>query len=770
MSHRILLPILVALAILLGGCSRNPDIVKRKYLENGDKYYKQGKYKEASIMYRNAVKIDPKYGDAYLKLGESELRRGDARQAVRALRRAVELLPNSETAAGELADIYLAAYSLQRNKQDRGLLLEVKDLYSMLLKRNPNSFDGHRLEGFYLVTQNDMSGAIAAFRKAQATRPDSPEVRFALAQVLTTAGQAEEAEKTALDIVNSKPQYVPAYDFLFVHYLKANRTAEAEQILKKKLEAHPATGSIYTQLAGFYYALQRRAEGDKLIDQMIAREKTIPNARFEAGDFYSRVRDYDRALKIFEQGAKADPAKATRYHLRSSMVYVSQGRLQDALKVVESTLADSPNDNDALSMRAALELQLGDRKQSQAAINDLQTLIGRTPGNPVLRYNLARAYHLRGEIEAARVQYSEALKLRPDFMAALLGLGQVSLYRKDWGKAIECADQAIRLNQNSIPAQMIKVSALINSRNLLQARVDATTFLRGHPDSPDLQFQVALIDLLEKKYAVAESTFRQLRTLYPKDLRLAYAIAEVNIASGRSGEALAFLQNELKSAPDRLDLHLAIGNVAMKTGDLDIAEREYRLLLQRDPKNVELYMRLGETLRRVGRTQEALDVLRKGRALDPNNAMATLQLALTLDAAGMQRESLPLYEAVVKNQPDNAIALNNLAFMMAEEGRDLDQALTYAQRARQQLPNNADVTDTLGWIYIRKNLNDNAVALYRELTSKVPTNPIYQYHLGMALAQKGDKAGARRCLQTALTLRPSRDDETKIKELLAKLG
>jgi tetratricopeptide (TPR) repeat protein len=107
---------------------------------------------------------------------------------------------------------------------------------------------------------------------------------------------------------------------------------------------------------------------------------------------------------------------------------------------------------------------------------------------------------------------------------------------------------------------------------------------------------------------------------------------------------------------------------------------------------------------------------------------------------------------------------------MAETGGDLNQALTYAQRAKQRLPNMTEVSDTLGWIYLKKNLSDNAVDIFRDLVTKAPNHPTYRYHLGMALSQKGDKPAAIKELQQALKSNPSRDEAQKIKELLASLG
>ena len=112
------------------------------------------------------------------------------------------------------------------------------------------------------------------------------------------------------------------------------------------------------------------------------------------------------------------------------------------------------------------------------------------------------------------------------------------------------------------------------------------------------------------------------------------------------------------------------------------------------------------------------------------------------------------------------IALNNLAYRKAEEGQDLDSALTMAQRARQIAPNATAMADTLGWIYIKKNLSAEAERIFKDLVEKDPANSTFHYHYGMALMQKGDKTSARRELETALKNKPSKDEAGKIQDLL----
>src|SRR5664280_308722 len=87
-----LVAVILAVLVGLASCGRDPNVVKKHYLESGNKYFDKGRYKEASIQYRNALKRDPKYGPAYYKLALVNLKTGEVAAAVSALSRAKELL------------------------------------------------------------------------------------------------------------------------------------------------------------------------------------------------------------------------------------------------------------------------------------------------------------------------------------------------------------------------------------------------------------------------------------------------------------------------------------------------------------------------------------------------------------------------------------------------------------------------------------------------------------------------------------------------------
>ena len=249
--------------------------------------------------------------------------------------------------------------------------------------------------------------------------------------------------------------------------------------------------------------------------------------------------------------------------------------------------------------------------------------------------------------------------------------------------------------------------------------------LKANPGSPDVLFQLGVVNLAENKFKEAEDAFRRAYQLNPANSRGLMGIVETNMAQNKTDEALKILQAESDKAPNRMDLLLAMGNTAVRAGKFDFAIQTYNKLLaqtEKGPKQGDIHLRIGETYRRKGDAGAAVQSLQKARETLPDNIVVLSTLALVLDGAQRKPEAKQVYEATLKLDPNNAVALNNLAFLLAETGGDLDDALTKAQRAKQMLPSLYEISDTLGWIYLKKNLADQAIDVFKDLVIKQPNH------------------------------------------------
>ena len=99
----------------------------------------------------------------------------------------------------------------------------------------------------------------------------------------------------------------------------------------------------------------------------------------------------------------------------------------------------------------------------------------------------------------------------------------------------------------------------------------------------------------------------------------------------------------------------------------------------------------------------------------------------------------------------------------------MDLALTYAQVAREQNPNDPNIADTLGWVYYKKNAHIKAVRLLREAAEKLQDNPVIHYHLGMVHVKRGEPKEAQKAFKTALKLSDSFPGADEARKMLNEL-
>lgn len=776
--------VVILAALTLVSCSRDPNVAKKRYLENGNKYFAKGKYKEASIMYRNALQKDQRYGPGYYHLALTDLKLGRIPNALGELRRAIELIPKDQPehldAEVRLAEIYLA---FTRESQ---YMTEVEGITKELLQRDPNSYDGHRLTAdldFVRAQINSrtaqpaeaeklLESAIAEYRKAMSLKsPPATALKMQLARALAAGRQFPESEQLYKQLIDQDKTFVAAYNELYGVYLRQNKLADAEQLLKTAAANNPKQMSFLLSLANHYSALKRHDDMVAVLNQIKSHAKDFPRAYLVVGDFYFRNSDMAEALKQYRDGMTADPKQKATYQKRMIEVLMRQNRRAEAADINAAILKDNPKDTDARGLQASLLLDRGD---VQKAVSELQAVVNVAPDNFVARYNLGRAHIARGEWEQARQQFSEAIRERPDYLPARLALAQLQVMRDEFDAALKSVDQILAIDKRNGPARMIQAAALLGEKRYADARQLLQAIQQTNPNAPELDFSLGMVAMREGKLKEAEDIFRKGYAANPKDARSLVGLIEALAAEGHYDQAIQFLQAELAKNPARTDLEMTLGNVAVRAGNFDLAVSQFQAVLKQMDTNSkargDVYYRLGMTLRRKGDLNGAILALAKAKDALPDNSMLVEELALAYQFANRKTEARQTYEQAVKLDPQNGVALNNLAFLMAEGGGgDLDQALTYAQRAKQVMPNLGEVSDTLGWIYLKKNMSDSAIDIFQSLVDKAPTSSTYRYHLGMALAQKGDKPRALKELQQALRSNPPKDEESKIRDSINKL-
>jgi tetratricopeptide (TPR) repeat protein len=777
---------LVITALILVGCNRDPQKLKVEYLKRGNDFFKAGKLKEANIYYRKAIEQDKKYGEAYYRLALTDLQEGAGMGAVRPLRVAVELLkpgtPDSNDATLKLSEILVsAAGQIEKNEQ---LIKDVQGFADGLLKRNPNSWEGHKLtadldllEVKRLVSlqkmpeaKKQLGTAISEYRTSLTANPGDYSTTIALARALELDNEGPDAEKLFMTLTDKEKQNTQAYLELYKLYILERKLPEAEAVLKRAIQNNPKDTGLRLELARYYLGTNKRDELVKLMSEMKSNLKQFPNAYVQAGDFYLRVNQFDEAIKQYEEGIAKDPDKKIIYLKHEVEVYVRSNRMQLATAKNEEILKLDSKDPEARGLKATLSL---DKGEYASATSELQSVVTSRPQNYVAHFNLGRAYLGKGDVEQARQEFDKAVALRPDYVMARLAQTQVALLRGDVDAAIHDADDLLRIMPGNIEGMVMKAAALQRAGKFEEARGVLEPALQKNPNAVPLMLELGVIDLQQKKPKDAIAIFQRAYQTNPNNIRGLLGESRALLADGQMEKSVDIVRAEAAKNPDRIDLQRELGNAQAAAGQFPQAIATYETLLAKfkDPKSqAGLQVQIGQAYRYMGDVQHSVEAFEKSRSGLPDNSVTIRDLGMLYEELGKKDVAKQYYERALKLDANDPLALNNLAYLLAENNGDLNEALSYAQRAKQRLPTFTEITDTLGWIYMKKNLTDNAIDNFKSLVVQAPGNPIYHYHYAMALNQKGDRETARKECQAALADKPNKNQEEQIRQLLSKLG
>jgi tetratricopeptide (TPR) repeat protein len=742
---------------------------KQGYVSKGNKQYDAGKYEDAALNYRKATQRDPKYGEAYYHLGLASIKLNRAPDAYNSLLRAVELLPSDVAAKEKFAEVCLAIY-LADSSRPNSLYRQLTKTSDDILASKPNSYEGLVVRGYLAASDRKPAQAIDYFHKALQINNSDPGVTTELVRLLMDSGQTQESLKTATSVIGRNKDYGAIYDLLYTYYSSNGQEAEAEGILKSKVANNPKQGDFAIQLARHYYRNHKNPEMTATLQHLLDDRSNFPQARLWVGDFYLGARNYEDALKNYQEGASAskDANDRATYQKREVVTLRALGKKTEAFALAGRITHDNPKDKEALHLHADLALEIGKSGGASDAIREFEALASENPHDPSMQVQLGRAYKLKGDWSSARSHFQAALNMRNDLLEPRLELAELDLIQLEFAQAGELIDQVLKNQPANARARLLHARTLTATGKWKDSRAELTRLLKDNPQFVDAELELGVLGILEHHYPEAIETLSKFRETDP---RACAGLATAYLGQGQPRKSEEVIDAALKKWPDSQLLVEQSAAIEAQIGNYDRAISQLRVALERDPKSSHTMRELGDLYEAKGDHATAITFYQQAWDSQPTDVGLALTLADALARAGRSDDAKKHYEGLLKVHPDNPAALNNLAFLLADSGGDLDEALNLAQRALGKVPNQPAFSDTVGYIYLKKGRTDLAMQTFGSLVRKNPELAAFHYHLGLAMFQKGDKAGARKELQSALkmsTLTPQ--DKTRVSELLAKIG
>jgi tetratricopeptide (TPR) repeat protein len=524
----------------------------------------------------------------------------------------------------------------------------------------------------------------------------------------------------------------------------------------------------------------------------------FPNGHEVMGDFYFRNRKFDQALQQYKDGITDDSKHALIYKERIINLDIATNRRDDALNLARTIAKDNPKDLRVNELYAGLLLQSGSRDAIAKSLNDLKDLVKTNGEDALLHLDLSRAYFETNEKDkslseaqdAMQAEIKQAQNARPPraprspiIVASRLIMGRIYADRGQNAKAIEQANLVLQADSKNADARLIKARAMVGIGQGDEALPELQALVEQYPAMGGARLELANLYRTKGEFDKATAEYSQFVKQNPADVRGAVGLESVKLAQGKADEAISGLQALVNQRPNDLQLRYQLATFQAQAGAqiaakdrtradqyFQAAAGNYKEILKTTANSLDVWLRLGILQRELKQYDAALASFQQASAADPHNASPILNEAMLLEGLGKKKEAITAYNKVLGIDPDNPLAMNNVAFLNAEDGVNLDQAMTFAEKAKQRFPNSPDISDTLGYVYYQKHLNTEALQIFRDLVAAHQNNPTFLFHLALALQKNGDKGAARDEARKALQFSTEKGQQNQIKSFLNQLG
>jgi tetratricopeptide (TPR) repeat protein len=745
---------LLLASALLSACS-NPETQKLEHLKKGDQYAKEKKDEFAVIEYASAVELDPTFGEAHLKLAETFERMDNLRSAHPEYIRAADALPDNRQLQIKATRILLM----------NGRFDDAKARAESLLKKNPKDIDAMLLRANAMASLRDTDGAIADIEEALKLDPSSGAALVSMGAVRLRSGDAKQAEAAFRQAIAAAPGDPEARLALASFFMAAGRTVEAEATLKEVLDKEPKH-LLANRLLGTLYVGSNRVAAAEQPLKVVAESSNAPRARFQLADYYINAGRTNDAVALLSALAK-EPASAAEAELKWAALDYSQKRTAEAHTRLDALLTRAPNYSDALVLKSqwlAIENKLDE------ALARAKAAVAAEPQSAQAHFALAVTQERRRERADATKSYQEVLRLNPRAVAAQVALSRLNLQAGDEASAQRFAEEAKQSEPGNLTARVALARSLIASGNSSRAQTEIAALLKEAPD-------VAVVHAVNGMHQARVNNPKGARTEYERALELSPGLFDavsgltyLDLAAKDTASALKRVEAALVQQPANPNLLVLLARVYNVAGDKANQEQALRKAVAADPGFMTGYTMLALLYLEQRRIDQARAEFAGIAQRDPSNVPARTMLGILLAQQGKEDEAIKVYEATANGTANAPVAANNLAFIYAQRGINLDVALQLATSAKQRLPNDPIVDDTIGWIYYKKDLPSLAVQPLESALKQLPNNAELLVHLGLTYAKLGDKEKARQALERALKLDPRVVGAEEAKRALASVS
>jgi tetratricopeptide (TPR) repeat protein/TolB-like protein len=323
-------------------------------------------------------------------------------------KQALKLDPNFGQAEAGLGEAYWLKYQLGKQKQ---WIVPAQQACTKAVDLGNSGAEGHMCLGLLEDGTGEYEKAAEQFQQAVQLEPANDRAYTSLAAAYQHLNQPDRAEETYKRAISTRPQYWRVYSFLGGFYIAQAEYEKAIVMFRRSTELDPDSYVALNSLGAAFLYAGKDDEAAQAFEKSIALRPTrdaynnVAVAQFHLHRFKNSVLNFKEALKL------DDSDYQTWGNMGDACYYggdtpAAMESYRKAIPLAEQRLKVNPRDAGVLGDLASYYSMLGDRKQ---ALSYLDRSLQLGPGDKDLLLNAAVVYNQLRETGTALEWLSKAL-------------------------------------------------------------------------------------------------------------------------------------------------------------------------------------------------------------------------------------------------------------------------------------------------------------------------------------------------------------------------
>ncbi|HMS83531.1 MAG TPA: tetratricopeptide repeat protein [Nitrospira sp.] len=724
-----------------------PEERKAKYFARATEYIDVANYPKARVALRNVLKIDPKDADAYVLFARVEEKERNWRNAVQLYQEAVRLNPTHTAALLSLGKYYLEAR----------LTDHAVEAAETVLKRDPHHAQARALKiAAQVVTDAAVLEAIPRAEALAKDFPVEPDVTILLATLYSQRQRYREAQDTLRRALDAHPKDLDLLNSLNAVFTKANDLAGAERVARQMIDVEPESLDHRLRLAHLYVQQKTYDRAETVLRDAVARDRNSERRWFVLADFFASRNDLTSAEQVLLE-ATAQLPYSSQLQFGIAMLHRKMGQEDKARERYDALIREhreKPVGLEAKVKLAEMDFQAGKQIEAERQVQEVLKENPRSTEGLILAGRMALTKkNAKDAVQAFRT----VLHDQPELAAVHYLLGQAYQADGDISLAKDSLERAVALYPDQIDAKRSLALLETQSGRHQQARARLEELLKQRPDDLTALEILMALDVVTKNWQRAEHTLARLRQVSGGRQSVAL-LAEGRFyeAQRRLREASLAYERAAEIAPNEPEPLLSLVKMEVALGQGSRSQARLEAILASRKDHPFAHGLLGEVLSRSQQYEKATLHYQEATRINPKWMTPWLNWGTVLLSLKQPNVTVQIVQEALKANPQSEELYMLLASAHSELGQR-DPAISAYETTLQLNPKNLLAANNLAVLLVDHKGDpaslQKAFSLSREFEKDAP-HPLFLDTLAWVRFKMGQPEEAIRLMKDAVAKSP----------------